>query len=417
MGLTNPLAGTRVLDLTRVIAGPHCTRLLADLGADVIKLEPPAGDQVRATGARGEISSPLFVQLNSGKRMISVDLGVTESRRLVRQLIEHVDVVIENFRPGVMAEWQLDYPSLASDMPGLIYVSISGYGQGGSWQDRRAYAPFVHAETGYLDTVAELRRAPLEHDPASVADLASAKDATIAVLAALLERERTGKGQFIDIALAHSMLYWNEFASGFLNPGHRRPKSGSTPQTIFVSADGHGFSAGNPVSGQVFAALCRAFSCRELILDDRFVESFGRRERRQELIETLQAAVEQCGGIADIEAALEAEGLAVGRVRKVADIPDAEWAIERGAIISAHNEAGDPILIPNSPWISSASQVPSIKGVGRIGADNGAVLRDLLGLSGKEIASLTSQGVLSSPPSDRSNNRSPSDPEQPDDSS
>jgi CoA:oxalate CoA-transferase len=417
MGLTNPLTGTRVLDLTRVVAGPHCTKLLADLGADVIKLEPPTGDQIRATGARSGVSSPLFVQLNSGKRMISVDLGLTESRRLVRQLIDHVDVVIENFRPGVMAEWQLDYASLAPDMPGLVYVSISGYGQGGSWQNRRAYAPFVHAETGYLDTVAELRRAPLEHDPASVADLASAKDATIAILAALLERERTGKGQFIDIALAHSMLYWNEFASAFLNPGRRRPKSGSTPQTIFVSADGHGFSAGNPVSGQVFASLCRAFNCPELILDDRFVESSGRRERRQELVETLQAAVERHGGIDDIEAALEVEGLAMGRVRKVTDIPDAEWAIERGAIISARNEAGDPIRIPSSPWISSAAQVTPMKGVTRIGADNGAVLRDLLGFSEEAIASLTSQRVLSPPLPDSSVTRSPSGAQQPDGSS
>lgn len=416
MGVTSSLTGTRVLDLTRVVAGPHCTRLLADLGADVIKLEPPTGDQVRARGTRGT-SSPLFVQLNSGKRMISVDLGVAESRRLVRRLIDHVDVVVENFRPGVMAEWQLDYASLASDMPGLIYVSISGYGQGGSWQNRRAYAPFVHAETGYLDTIAELRRAPLEHDPASVADLASAKDATIAVLAALLERERTGKGQFIDIALAHSMLYWNEFASAFLNPGRRRPKSGSTPQTIFVSADGHGFSAGNPVSGQVFASICRAFNCPELILDDRFVDSAGRRERRQELIEILQAAVERRGAIDDIEAGLEAEGLAVGRVRKLTDIPDAQWAIDRGAIISAHNEAGDPIHIPSSPWISSAAQMPLIRGVGRVGADNGAVLEDLLGLSPEEIASLTWQGVLSPPLSERSVSRSPIGPQQPDSSS
>ena len=391
------LAGTRVLDLTRVIAGPHCTRMLAELGADVIKLEPPGGDQARrgvSLGSRG------FAQLNVGKRLISVDFDVPEARDLVRRLIGAVDVVIENFRPGVMAAWGLDYSSLAADHPGLIYVSISGYGQRGPWRHRRAYAPFVHAETGYLHTVAQLRQTPLEHDPMSIADLAAGKDATIAVLAALVERQRTGDGCYIDMSLAHSILFFNEFAAALLNPKGRPPKSGSTPQTIFVTADGHGFSAGNPVSSQVFAPLCRALGCPELIDDPRFVDSGARRQRRAEVISVLQDAVHRRGTIDEIERAVNAEGLVTGRVRAVPDVPDTEWVAERGAVMSVSSEAGEELLIPSVPWISSPTELPVGRGVAPFGANNMEVLGELLGLSESDIEKLEERGVLCRPVAD-----------------
>ena len=233
--------------------------------------------------------------------------------------------------------------------PSLIYVSISGYGQRGPWRHRRAYAPFVHAETGYLHTVAQLRQAPLEHDPMSIADLAAGKDATIAVLAALVERQRSGNGCYIDMSLAHSILFFNEFATALLNPKGRPPKSGSTPQTIFVTADGQGFSAGNPVSGQVFAPLCRALGCTELIDDARFVDSGARRQRRAELISALQDAVDRRGTIDEIEQAINAEGLVTGRVRAVPDVVETEWVAERGAVMSVSSEAGEELLIPSAP--------------------------------------------------------------------
>ncbi len=350
-----PLSGVRVLDLTRVVAGPHCTRMLAELGADVIKLEPPGGDQTRA-GRDGQVPSPPgFVQLNLGKRLIAVDLAQPAGRDLVRRLAGAVDVLIENFRPGVMAAWGLDHASLAAEHPGLIYVSISGYGQTGDWRERRAYAPFVHGEAGYLDTAALLRSAAVEHDPMSIADLAAAKDATIALLAALVQRERTGRGQHIDISLAHSILFLNEFASALLTPGIKPPKSGSTPQHIFTTSDGHRFSAGNPVSGQVFATLCRSFGCPELIDDERFADTGGRRQRRAELLGELQAALLRQGGIDEVEAVLDAAGLAVGRIRSVADVPATAWAAERGAIVTADVEGGQPVTLPSAPWRMSGA--------------------------------------------------------------
>jgi crotonobetainyl-CoA:carnitine CoA-transferase CaiB-like acyl-CoA transferase len=389
-----PLAGIRVLDLTRVVAGPHCTRMLAELGADVIKLEPPGGDQTRA-GRDGEVPSPPgFVQLNLGKRLIAVDLAQPAGRDLVRRLAGVVDVLIENFRPGVMAAWGLDHVSLAAEHPRLIYVSISGYGQRGEWRERRAYAPFVHGEAGYLDTAAALRAAAVEHDPMSIADLAAAKDATIALLAALVQRGRTGRGQHVDISLAHSILFLNEFASALLTPGTKAPKSGSTPQAIFTTSDGHRFSAGNPVSGQVFATLCRSFGCPELIEDDRFLDTGRRRERRAELLGELQQALLRQGGIDEVEAVLDAAGLAVGRIRAVVDVPATAWAAERGAVVTADVDGGPSVTLPSAPWRMSAAPPGPPPTMLPFGAANDDVLVELLGLDDEAIAALRAEGVL-----------------------
>lgn len=388
-----PLAGVRILDLTRVIAGPHSTRMLAELGADVIKLEPPEGDQTRGARTSGHPSPSGFVQLNVGKRLIAVDLAQPDGRQLVKRLAGVVDVVMENFRPGVMKAWDLDYEALSSVNPSLIYVSISGYGQTGEWRGRRAYAPFVHGEVGYLHTVAQLKSASIENDPMSIADLAAAKDATIALLAALLQRERTGHGQHVDISLAHSMLFLNEFASTLLTDT-KPPKSGSTPQAIFTTADGRSFSAGNPVSSQAFASLCRAFGCPELIDDERFVDSANRRVRRAEVIAALQAALLERGGIDEVEAALNAEGLAVGRIRSISEVPTTAWAIERDAVVTAHVDGDHDVTLPSAPWRYSGSIGRTAPQLGAFGADNDRVLGELLALDDAELARLYAQGVL-----------------------
>jgi crotonobetainyl-CoA:carnitine CoA-transferase CaiB-like acyl-CoA transferase len=312
---------------------------------------------------------------------------------LVKRLAGMVDVIMENFRPGVMKAWDLDFESLSSVNPSLIYVSISGYGQTGEWRGRRAYAPFVHGEVGYLHTVAQLKSADIENDPMSIADLAAAKDSTIALLAALLHRERTGRGQHIDISLAHSMLYLNEFASTLLTD-EKPPKSGSTPQAIFSTADGHSFSAGNPVSSQAFASLCRAFGCPELIDDERFVDSANRRVRRAEVIASLQTALLERGGIDEVEAALNAEGLAVGRIRSVTEVPSTPWAIERDAIVTAHVDGDHDVTLPSVPWRYSSSIGQAAPQLGAFGADNDRVLGELLELDDAEIARLYAQGVL-----------------------
>jgi CoA:oxalate CoA-transferase len=388
-----PLSGIRVLDLSRVVAGPHCTRLLAELGADVIKLEPPDGDQTRGARGAGHPSPPGFVQLNLAKRLIAVDLAQQEGRDLVRRLAGAVDVLIENFRPGVMSSWGLDYDSLAQACPALVYVSISGYGQTGEWRGRRAYAPFVHGEAGYLHTAAQLRSEPVEHDPMSIADLAAAKDATIALLAALMQRSRTGRGQHIDISLAHSILYFNEFASGLLS-GAKPPRSGSTAQVLFRTSDDQNFSAGNPISSEVFATLCRCFGRPDLIDDERFVDSGARRQRRAEVINELQEGLLDLGGIEEVEEVLRAAGLAVGRVRSVVDVPATAWAAEREAVVTARVDGDKDVTLPSAPWRFSEAIDQAPHELGAFGADNDSVLGELLGLEAKDIAALYDRGVL-----------------------
>jgi CoA:oxalate CoA-transferase len=304
-----------------------------------------------------------------------------------------VDVLIENFRPGVMRSWGLDYAALADECPALVYVSISGYGQTGEWRERRAYAPFVHGEAGYIHTAAQLRSVPVEHDPMSIADLAAAKDATIALLAALHQRARTGRGQYIDISLAHSILYFNEFAAGLLS-GAKPPRSGSTAQTLFTTSDEQSFSAGNPVSSEVFATFCRVFGRPELIDDERFVDSGARRQRRAELLGELQAALLELGSIEEVEALLREAGLAVGRVRRVVDVPDTAWAIDRGAVVTAHVDGDDDVTLASAPWRFSGAIDQAPHELGAFGADNDAVLADLLDFDAEAIAGLYDRGVL-----------------------
>ena len=215
-----PLHGLRVIDFTRVLAGPYCTKLLRDLGADVTKIEPPAGDAGRAGVPHINNMSVYYTQQNGGKRNISIDLNYPEAREIVRDLCRDADVIVENFRPGTLARFNLGYEQVRVFSPNIIYVSISGYGQVGPWRSRPAFAPTVQAETGltdilqhhYGEALCELR-----NDACSHADLYTGLQGVIAVLAALAHRSRTGQGQYVDVSMAATMLSVNERAGAQLS--------------------------------------------------------------------------------------------------------------------------------------------------------------------------------------------------------
>jgi crotonobetainyl-CoA:carnitine CoA-transferase CaiB-like acyl-CoA transferase len=220
---TRPLDGVRVLDLTRVLSGPHCTRMLRDLGADVIKVEPPAGDLTRFATPRRNGLSGYFVQQNVGKRNLSIDLSTTDGVAIVLALIECVDVLVENYRPGVMDRLGLGNEIAHARNPRLVYASISGYGQTGPWVDRRAYAPVVEAETGIIASQGRAREGPLTKDPHSHADAYTSLETASAILAALYQRERTGRGQWLDVSMAETMMYANEHLHDALWEGDDDP--------------------------------------------------------------------------------------------------------------------------------------------------------------------------------------------------
>ncbi|HWC69372.1 MAG TPA: CaiB/BaiF CoA-transferase family protein, partial [Acidimicrobiales bacterium] len=211
-----PLDGIRVVDFSRVLSGPHCGRVLVDLGADVIKVEPPEGDLTRYSWPRVHSIASYFTQQNCGKRNVSVDLRRPEGVTLLRRLVERSDVVLENFRPGVMDRIGLGYASLAAGNPRLVYCSITGYGQEGPWADRRAYAAVVGAESGFTWLQGEARGGQFANDPMSHGDVYAALEAAIAILAALHQRDRTGAGQRVDVSMTGSLLAINEHAHWLL---------------------------------------------------------------------------------------------------------------------------------------------------------------------------------------------------------
>src|SRR6202790_5783536 len=201
--MSGPLQGPRVIDFSGVLAGPLCGRTLADLGADVIKTESPRPDVSRLSYPYHDGMSGYYAQQNVGKRNVSVDLNVPGAREFVLQMCDAADIVVENFRPDTLRFFGLDYASLSPRNPRLIYASMTGYGQEGSWKSRMAFAPTVLAEAGFTDNT--MRHFGLEQgrvltDPLSHADVYAGLQATIAILAALRQREETGRGQYIDVA-------------------------------------------------------------------------------------------------------------------------------------------------------------------------------------------------------------------------
>src|SRR5947207_6587833 len=207
--MNSPLDGVRVVDFTTTIAGPHCTRLLADLGAEVIKLEAPeGGDMMRSRPPLRNGASTSFGQLNTGKKSVILDLKRPEAKEIVQRLVATTDVVVENFRPGVMQRFGLDYPTLKAVKPDLVYCAISGYGQTGPSAELPAYAPVIHAASGY--DLAHLAYQGGDRRPdycgIYIADVVTGTYAFGAIMTALYQRRETGAGQLIDVSMLESML-------------------------------------------------------------------------------------------------------------------------------------------------------------------------------------------------------------------
>ncbi len=220
--MTAPLHGLKVVDFTRVLAGPYCTKLLRDLGASVTKLEPPSGDvgRIAVPYAGPDELSLYYIQMNAGKRTISIDLNFPEGRELLKEFCSDADIIVENFRPGTLDRFGFGYAQVREFNPKVIYASLTGYGQATTWKSRPAFAPTVQAETGLTDIVEEHFGDALtepRNDACSHADLYTGLQGAVAILAALNHRNQTGEGQHVDVAMAATMLSVNERASAQLS--------------------------------------------------------------------------------------------------------------------------------------------------------------------------------------------------------
>ena len=396
-----PLEGVRVLDFTRVLAGPHATRMLCDLGAEVIKVEPPVGDLTRFGQPRLNSLATYFIQQNVGKLNVSLDLDDDRGVDIARRLADVSDVVIENFRPGVMARLGLGYDTLSARNARLIYASISGYGATGPWVDRRAYAPVVNAEAGLTKHQGDVRGGQYANDPFSHGDVYTGMETAAAILAALLQRERTGRGQHIDVSMAETLLYVNEHAHDQLWQGEvpsdwiRSFQPADYP--VLTTQDGSVVVvSGHPASKTNFAWFCAAMGRNDLANDPRFVDVSTRLAHLAEFLALLQEWAADVPNAEEIERIFAQHNLATGRLRSVGELAETPWARERGAIAEVSDRRDGTVRIPQSPWKFSDADV-RIRGVPKYrGEDNRDVLRELLGLDDATITELERDGVASS---------------------
>ena len=394
-----PLEGVRVLDFTRVLSGPHATRMLADLGAEVIKVEPPMGDLTRFATPRINSQSSYFTQQNVGKKNISLDMTKPEAVEILKQLIAHCDVVIENFRPGVMRKMGLDYEALRSSNPRLIYASISGYGATGPWVTRRAYAPVVNAETGITKFQGDVRGGQYANDPHSHGDVYTALEASAAVLAALYQREHTQLGQYIDVSMAETMLYVNEHAHNHLwdddvPEGTIRSFQPADYPVLTVADGSMVVVSGHPAEKGTFDFFVGAMEKPELLSDERFKDIEHRLQHFNELMSIMLEWAKTVPTADEIEARLAKNQLACGRLRSVRELAETDWAESRGAIVNIDNRGTGTLRIPNSPWHFSGSDT-STRGVAQYrGEDNRDVFSNIVGLDDETIANYERENIL-----------------------
>lgn len=387
--MADALSGLQVLDFTIVMSGPMCTRMLADAGADVIKIEPPEGDVVRQRApVRGGIST-YYASMNCGKRSVVLDLGTAEGRRLARQLAAKADVVVENFRPGVMKRLGLDHATLAADNPRLVYASISGFGQTGPRAGAPAYAPVIHAASGFEAANTEYQRdqsRPMNNG-IFLADVLGASYAFGAIQMALYERERSGLGQHIDVSLMDSvlgMLIYEMQAAQF--PPDRRRQVYEPVR----AADGWVMVAAVTPKNQ--EVLFDVIGHPEAKTDPRFATVAAKESNWGALLELIEGWTRQRSG-AECERILMAAGVPCSRYRSVAEAMDDPQLAERGFLAELGDGDGR-FKCANLPFLLSRTPTHARPRLAALGEHGAEVLREKLGLDAAAVDRLHAEGVL-----------------------
>ncbi|MGU3492987.1 CaiB/BaiF CoA transferase family protein [Xanthobacteraceae bacterium A53D] len=393
------LDGLKVLDLSRVLAGPWCAQTLADLGADVWKVEAPgSGDDTRGwmpPEIDGE--STYFLCCNRSKRSIAIDLRQPDGQRIVQAMAAEADVVIENFRKGALERYGLGYEDLRAINPRLIYCSISGYGRSGARADEPGYDFAIQAESGLMAITGEIDGAPMKLGVA-ISDLLAGMNAVQAILAALIARGRTGKGQLIDIALLDSSVSaLANIASGHLATGaaparYANAHASVVPYQVFAAHDASFVLAvGND---RQFKALCETVLLRpEWASDARFITSRGRATNRTTLIPLLAEAFARETADHWI-AALKAAGVPAGRVRSVPEVfadPEME---ARGLVAEIEDGRHGRLRIPASPLALQGTPPRRPTAPPRLGEHTDSLLRDILGADEARIRQWRADGVV-----------------------
>ncbi|MBX9702144.1 MAG: CoA transferase [Acetobacteraceae bacterium] len=391
-----PLAGLRVLDLTRVLAGPLATQFLGDLGAEIVKLEPPAGDETRGFAPFIGTESHYFVGLNRGKRSLVLDLRTPEGADILRRLAGVADVLVENFRPGVMDRLGLGAESLMAANPRLIWCAISGFGQTGPLRDRPSFDIVTQALTGVL-SVNGVEGAPPVKLGLPIGDMSGGIFGAIAILAALQERHATGRGRLIDVSLFDGTLSLLGYLAQLpaltgadpVPMGSRHPSV--VPYDGFPARDGTIVIA--CLADRFWPKLCTALGCDDLGEDPRLATTAGRREHRA-TIEARIAAVTPTRTVAEWEALLAAHDVPHAPVLGVNAALAQPHAAARGMVETVEHPTAGALRLLGRPIKFPGAEQPPLAPPPRLGEHAAAVLADWIGLDEAEVARLRERGVL-----------------------
>lgn len=399
------LSGVKVLDMTRVVAGPTATQFLGDFGADVLKIERPGeGDDVRHVGPPWIIDkngqetreSTYFQAVNRNKRSVAINFQSEEGAEILRKLAAQADVFVENFRPNTLAKYGLDYESLKAINPGIIYCSVSGFGQSGPYAPRSGYDFLMQAMSGLMSVTGEPDGAPMRVG-VPIADILAGKDAALGILIALRHRDQTGEGQRIDISLFESQIsaMANTFAAWFngkfVMPRTANDHPSASPYGVYKTADGHLLIA--TFNNREFFRLANALGKPEWEQDPRFNSMGARVANRAELAALLTEILVQHPREHWINL-LNGSSVSCGPINTMSDLEHDPHFIDRGLAVTLPHAVSGKITVPSNS-VRCVTTPPEYRlGPPVIGQHTAEVLGELLGFDDEQVASLTEKGVI-----------------------
>ena len=387
------LDGIRVLDFTRVLAGPYCTLILGDLGAEIIKIEnPDGGDDTRGFNVSPSLEfSTYFLSVNRNKKSVAIDIRTDTGRDAIRSLVANADVVIENYRTGVMDRYGIGHADLSAINPDIVFASISAYGRDGPLKDRPGYDPIVQAESGFMSLTGEPDGEPMRTG-VSIADMFTGMFAAQAITAALFARDKIGRGQRIDVPLYDTAVNMLHHASGaYLIDGVVTGRYGNgnilaQPVGLFMAADGPIMIA--MTNNRLFKRFCEEVLGRPEIMEDaRFLDNAARVVNRDALTSELNAIFE-ADSRANWITKMAAAGIPAGEVRDVGQALTSEETLARKMIVEQSHPRFGQVQGIRSPMMLSETPVRDPVAAPDLGADTDEVLREVAGYSDEQIAAV-----------------------------